>query len=161
MYCISFSEPHRWMGYRLVMCIWHVFMCVCVCVCLCVCVCVCGWMVSCSSQTVCAEQLTDAHTPALNRRLHPGPRTFALTHTHTHTHFYVQIHTTHVACLSAVFGSCWVSWVCLRRQRETWYTVFVCVYRIICIDHICHRRLGPKGLRSVDLATVLHWHVWG
>lgn len=135
-------------------------MCLYVSLCVCVCIqCVGGWWVVRPRPSV--QNSWQTHTHPLWTE--GSTRVLGLLHSHTHTFIHRYTHTTHVACPTLVFGSCWVSWVCLWRQRETWDIVFVCVcvYTITCTDHICHRRLGPKGLHIVDLATVLHWHVWG
>lgn len=140
-----FLRSSSWNG--LAMCIWHVFMCSCVPLCVCACMYVGGWMVSCSSQTVCAEQLTDTHTHPLRTEGSTRVLGHFCSHTYTHTHTYIHIHTTHVACLSVVFGSCWVSWVCLWRQRETWYTLFVCV----CVCTITSHMLQEFGAKRSGL----------
>jgi len=84
--------------------------------CVYMCSCACGWMVSCWSQTVCAQQLTDTH------QLRTEGPTRVLGHFYQRTHTF---NTWHALVWYSVHAG---PRVCLWRQWETRYTVFVCVY---------------------------------
>lgn len=155
-----FLRSSSWNG--LAMCIWHVFMCSCVPLCVCF-VYVCGWM---DGELFVSDRLcrtADRHTHTHPLRTEGSTRVLGhfCSHTYTHTHTYIHIHTTHVACLSVVFGSYWVSWVCLWRQRGN-LIYFICVCMCVCVYNNITYAPGVWGQKVwALLATVLHRHVWG
>lgn len=143
-----FLRSSSWNG--LAMCIWHVFMCSCVPLCVCACMYVGGWMVSCSSQTVCAEQLTDTHTHTRSEQKAPPGSSDISAHTHTHTPTLTYIYTQHTWHALVWYSVLTGSHGCVCGDRgETWYTLFVCV--CVCVCTITSHMLQEFGAKRSGL----------
>lgn len=122
-------------GSFLVMFVWHVFTCAPVCV---------GGGLAVGLRPS-VHNSWQTRTPALNRRPHPNPPSFAPTQPHRPKH---------VACHGTAFSSCCVWGVSAVKMGNLIHTsVFLCVRAIACTVHICRWHSGPIGQRTVGSAS--------